>query len=191
MEPTTTDQAAETAAAAPEKAKTEEKAAPAAETKAPAQASDAKRPAKAPQGKKGNRHGDHRGNGDRHNSRGHDHPAPMGALQQALKKTSGDWKAFRDAQIAEGRSQKSFWLTENEAERVRRFIHQIREKAEREAARQAEIAARKGKAGSKPKQADKPVQKSVPNPVKKEARAEAAAAVAAPAPEAKKEEPKA
>lgn len=36
MEPTTTDQAAETAAAAPEKAKTEEKAAPAAETKAPA-----------------------------------------------------------------------------------------------------------------------------------------------------------
>ena len=86
MEPTTTDQAAETAAAAPEKAKTEEKAAPAAETKAPAQASDAKRPAKAPQGKKGNRHGDHRGNGDRHNSRGHDHPAPMGALQQALKK---------------------------------------------------------------------------------------------------------
>lgn len=57
--------------------------------------------------------------------------------------------------------------------------------------RQAEIAARKGKAGSKPKQADKPVQKSVPNPVKKEARAEAAAAVAAPAPEAKKEEPKA
>ena len=40
MEPTTTDQAAETAAAAPEKAKTEEKAAPAAETKAPAQASD-------------------------------------------------------------------------------------------------------------------------------------------------------
>ena len=113
MEPTTTDQAAETAAAAPEKAKTEEKAAPAAETKAPAQASDAKRPAKAPQGKKGNRHGDHRGNGDRHNSRGHDHPAPMGALQQALKKTSGDWKAFRDAQIAEGRSQKSFWLTES------------------------------------------------------------------------------
>ena len=63
--------------------------------------------------------------------------------------------------------------------------------AEREAARQGEIAARKGKAGSKPKQADKPVQKSVPNPVKKEARAEAAAAVAAPAPEAKKEEPKA
>ena len=115
----------------------------------------------------------------------------MGALQQALKKTSGDWKAFRDAQIAEGRSQKSFWLTENEAERVRRFIHKIREKAEREAARQAEIAARKGKAGLKPKQADKPVQKSVPNPVKKEARAEAAAAVAAPAPEAKKEEPKA
>lgn len=91
----------------------------------------------------------------------------MGALQQALKKTSGDWKAFRDAQIAEGRSQKSFWLTENEAERVRRFIHKIREKAEREAARQGEIAARKGKAGSKPKQADKPVQKSVPNPVKR------------------------
>lgn len=114
----------------------------------------------------GRRHDDHRRSKGRP---GPDKPAaPMGALQQALKKTksSSDWKAFHDAQVAAGREQKTFWLTAAEAERVRRFIHKIREKAEKEAARQAEIAARKAKEAKEGKKPQAPKPKSIPNPVK-------------------------
>lgn len=170
------EQAAEKAAkAAEEKPEPQQKA---------AEKTEAKHGAPASKEKQEHRHDDRRG---RSKARpGQDKPAaPMGALQQALKKTksSSDWKAFHDAQVAAGREQKTFWLTAAEAERVRRFIHKIREKAEKEAARQAEIAARKAKEakeGKKP-QAAKP--KSVPNPVK----AQKALQAQQTAPEAKPE----
>ena len=137
----------EQAAAQPEKA-AEEKSEPKHEA---AEKVEPKHEARASKDKQ-----EHRHDGRRHDERrgrskgrpGQDKPAaPMGALQQALKKTksSSDWKAFHDAQVAAGREQKTFWLTAAEAERVRRFIHKIREKAEKEAARQAEIAARRAK----------------------------------------------
>ena len=101
------------------------------------------------------------------------HQAPQGALQAALKDKAFDWKAFRDAQIALHRSQKTFWLTDEEADQVNRLIHRLRGKN-----------GRKGKPfqkGGKPaegKAVQKPVQKSVPNPVKEKARKEAAAKAA-------------
>ena len=110
----------------------------------------------APEAKPRDSRKKHHGHKDQADKHAHAKPAPQGALQEALKKTAPDWKAYRDQQIAAGREQRTFWLTEDETQRVRSFLWKLRNG--------------QGAAGGKKKKAGKPhgapVNRSVPNPVK-------------------------
>ena len=120
-------------------------------------ASGEKQNTPAPKDSHKKHHHGRRDQGDKHAP--HAKPAPQGALQEALKKTAPDWKAYRDQQIAAGREQRTFWLTEEETERVRAFLRRLRDKTEKQG--------QKGNGKKKKNQHPHgPVNKSVPNPLK-------------------------
>jgi hypothetical protein len=101
----------------------------AAQSEAPAKRKNAEKTSAGQ--KKSAEHKHHRRHGKGEGRHGEAKPLPQGSLQSAMRDAAGDWKAFRDEQTALGRSQKSFWLTEEEAWRVRNYIRKMREKAEK------------------------------------------------------------
>jgi len=105
--------------------------------------------------------------GQRHHGKGQGRrpeakPLPQGALQDAIRGAAGDWKAFRNEQTALGRSQKSFWLTEEEAWRVRNYIRKIREKADKHQKLLAEQA--RGKAEREKQALEKSLEQAMTEP---------------------------
>ena len=109
-----------------------------------------------PSAKGHRRHG--KGQGRREQAK----PLPQGALQDAIRGAAGDWKAFRNEQTALGRSQKTFWLTEEEAWRVRNYIRKIREKAEKHQKLLAEQA--RGKAEREKQALEKSLEQAMAAP---------------------------